>query len=90
MIQLQRVREVIDSDDVGRLASAFASHNCVHLPGLLDAELQAHLQPHLEQDPWISRTHDGIGADDILADGIAARLLSFLTNSRGFLSLIHI
>ena len=89
MIQLQKSREIIDSDDLGRLKTAFARENCVFLPKLLDAAILKFLVPHLERQIWIQRSHEGIGSDDILCDGAAVRLLHFVTNTPGFLEAVR-
>lgn len=89
MIQLRKSCEIIDQDEVVRLRSVFETDNCVFLPKLLDTELLKFLLPQIEGERWIRRTHEGIGSDDILDDGIAARLLHFLANTPVFIGAVR-
>ncbi|MEK7436109.1 MAG: 2OG-Fe(II) oxygenase [Pseudomonadota bacterium] len=90
MIQLQKSGEIINPDEVLRLKSEYQAHSCVRLPGLLGADLLKYLLTRLEQQPWIRRDHGGIGADEVLDDESARRLLHFVANAPGFLEAIRV
>lgn len=89
MIQLKKTSVTIDQEEVELLRSAFAENHGVLLRGLLEPDLLKFLAPRLDQQPWVRRRHEGIGADDVLNDGLAVGLLNFATNSPAFLDAIR-
>lgn len=82
MIQLTRSGTAFSGyqQDIERLRLEFDRQHWIRLSKLLEPELLQLILHRIEQADFLPRTHEGIGVELCMVDGITSALLHFLTN----------